>query len=516
MIGSKRSLAALAVVTIWGLSMTWLGLRRAGQSDSAFLQSQASLRLAEREAWFRVMAGETQLGTAGITLDTLGSRYRIRESLTLHLPSDRGLDRIIRTTDYYLTPALRVDSVLSRLSSPGHRTVFRAFARDGGWDTELEHGPGDVARGRLVDPTDDDTPTPPVPLMVIPFRLALVGALAAGQSRTFLVTDGWPAAASLIGVSPRGDTTLIFADSSEADPVTGLWMPVRFDTVSTREVIVPGVAGPLRLRVDARGTLTALESQFGIQWVREEFAMARLNFRQHLDTTGAEIRAALPVVRQLAVSRPLADSTARPVVYAVSRRDGRNLPGALFVLLESARQNIVPGTNQFQIDPESRGLLADQSVDPFAQGDDPAVAAFADSIDPADGLIALANGIRARVQVDTAADAAVDAAGALRAGRARPEGLARLAVAVLRRRGVQAQVAFGVLPIADTLYSHAWVEVYDRRRRTWSTIDPVSGRMASTRLVRVAGAGSSHPMAMLPLVADVRFAEVSPARPPEE
>lgn len=513
---SKRGGAALLIVVAWGLSMAWLGVRRGGGSDSAFLRSQASLRLAESEAWFRVMAGTVQIGTAGITLDTLNSRYRIRESVTLHLPTATGVQPTIRITDYYLSPSLAVDSILSHSTTPGSRSDTRVTAREGGWDTEWQLDSGGVVRGRLVDSSEPTSTTPPVPLTVMPFRLALVGAVAAGQSRNLLVADGWPPSASWTGVTPRSDTVLVFADSSEMDPVTGRWVAAHLDTLSTRELVVPGIAGPLRLRVDARGTIAALETQFGVRWEREEFQIARFNYRNDLLPDGSRLRAALPVVRQLSGSGLDRDSTATPVRYAVTRRDGRNLAGPLFVLVEGARQRIEPGSNTIVVQPTSPGRLVDESEDPLVQEYDPAVAALSDSIVGRFPLGSVIARVRARVAVDTAAGAAMDAAGALRRGRARPEGIARLAVAILRRHRLQAQLAVGVLPVGDTLYTHAWVEVRDPGTRWWLAVDPAGGGPASTRLVRVAGTGSSHPTQLMPRIADVRFRPLAPPQPPEE
>ena len=96
--------------------------------------------------------------------------------------------------------------------------------------------------------------------------------------------------------------------------------------------------------------------------------------------------------------------------------------------------------------------------------------------------------------------AAVDAAGALRLGRARPEGLARLMVAVLRRNGFNARLAIGVRPVGDTLLTHAWVEAIHRSYSDWISIDPATGEIMSTTWIRLSHAGSATPEDLLPLV----------------
>jgi transglutaminase-like putative cysteine protease len=153
--------------------------------------------------------------------------------------------------------------------------------------------------------------------------------------------------------------------------------------------------------------------------------------------------------------------------------------------------------------------------------DAPAIAALATEL--AGPLAArdwptVATALLARVTVDTSVTAPDDAPGTLGAGRGRPDGLARLFVAVVQAGGGDARYVVGVAPRGDTLHSHAWAEVRDPARRTWEAVDPVrGGRRAATDLIRLAWGGSSHPDDLMPYVADVRFTPVSAASTePEE
>jgi transglutaminase-like putative cysteine protease len=125
-------------------------------------------------------------------------------------------------------------------------------------------------------------------------------------------------------------------------------------------------------------------------------------------------------------------------------------------------------------------------------------------------LEAVVTRLRQRVTVGTEETLPVDAARALRAGRARPDGVARLLAAVLARHGAATRYVVGVLPRGDTLYTHAWVELA-WPDSNWDTVDPLTGRRASTGLIRLARGGSSHPLDLMPLVSDVRF---TPANEP--
>jgi hypothetical protein len=507
---SPRYWAALGVVLTWATALGWLVIRRTGQSDQSLIASQASLRLAPGEAWFRVMAGDVQIGYAGITLDTLANgRYRIREQVSLELPGETALIRTIRSTEYFLGAGLGVDSLISRFVRPGRRTEFRASESRSGWDIQTQ-GEGIPQVGRLELPEGSQpTPMAPVPLRVVPLRLALVGALATGSDRTLPVAAGWPAGAWSTTLATNGDSIAVFADSSEVDSTTGRWEPVTWDTTDTRALIVESPEGPVRLVLDARGTVISVEYPFGVRWIREEFSMARFNFRNALAQLEPAIRAQLPTLRRASSAEMAAGSDDQATSYLVQRRDSGSIETRLLMSYSTGRQRYTRGNLIISESGLTQGRT-DRSVpvDPLIQLEDSAVVALAEEVTEAvtpTGFGALWTAIAKRVSVDTAFGAATDAAGAVRTGRARPEGLARLMTAVLRRHGFHARLAIGVRPMGDTLLTGAWVEAVYQSSNRWLAIDPGSGRLMSTAWIRVSHTGSAAPEDLLPLLADVRF-----------
>lgn len=503
---SKRTVIAALVVVAWGSSLVWLGIRQTGESDAARIASQASLRLAPNDAWFKVMAGGTQIGYAGITLDTLpDGSYRIQEQEALELPHDAALIRTIRSTDIYVGEGLGLDSISSRLVRPGERREYRVRTARGGWTIHLTVD--DVPTSGRLELTGrgrDTGPALAIPMQVVPLRLALVGALAAGNGRQLPVGGGWPPSGWVTDVEVGTDSVVIYADSSDMAPDQGIWVPATADTATGRTITVETPEAAVRLRVDPRGTVLGLEYPFGVRWVREEFNIARFNFRGALDRLADTIRAALPIVtRQPGPIEP-GDSLG---TWNVTRRDGS--PVAI-ELLAGGRQTVAQG--RLVIGMPTAGMVRlgrAAPADPFVQLEDSTVAAFVASFpEPASrgGVEAIAEGIARRVSLDTARSAAADAAGALRTGRASPEGLARLLVAALRHHGATARVAFGVRPAGDTLFTYAWVELVDPAYgRNWHSVDPVTGRPMPANWIRTAWGGSTAPELMLPLVADVRF-----------
>ncbi len=516
---SKRNWAAIAVILLWGAALGWLGLRRMGQTDAALISSRAALRLAPGDAWFRVTAGAVQFGYAGITLDTMADgTYRIREQENLDLPSGTGLARAIRSSEYFLSASLGVDSLVSRRTTSSGTEVLRGSAREGGIDLALLQGDSIVtATGRLELDDGAAGRATLVPLRVVPLRLGLVGAIAAGDSRRLTVAGGWPPAAMLTDIATNGDSVAIFADSSEISPVTQRWEPVTWDTLTVRSIRLNPPSGPVRMAVDSRGTVVEIEHLFGARWVREEFSIARFNYRNAMAGVAEGIVAALPTVRPFAGSGATNDTADSRRTWEVSRRDGSAVDGQLLAMLAGTRQLISPSGRLTVFQPaqvRSREYLPPHA-EPLAQQGDSAVIALADAVAPlvADrDLERVAARLLARVRVDTAYDAPRSAAHALAAGRGHPDALARLMTAVLARHDVAVRYVIGVMPVGDTLYSHAWAE-YAWPGGNWDTVDPLTGRRASAGLIRLARGGSSHPLDLLPTVADVRFSPVNEPAP---
>ena len=93
--------------------------------------------------------------------------------------------------------------------------------------------------------------------------------------------------------------------------------------------------------------------------------------------------------------------------------------------------------------------------------------------------------------------------------RDRPDGVARLFVALLRASGVPARYVVGVYARDTTMLTHAWAEIWSSTAGGWYAVDPVSGTLAAnTGLIRLAFSGSSHPDELIALVANARLTEL--------
>ncbi len=506
---STRYIAAIGVLIAWGGSVVWLATRSGNRTESALLRSEASLRLSPGDSWFQVMAGDAPLGIAGVTLDTLRSGYRVRETITLDLPGNTTVNRANRTTEFRMSPDLTLERVESQDGILGFRRHLLLQAGTTGWTTIMSHNDQVVARGELMGEL-------PTSLSLAPYRLALTGSLGDDATRELPTVSGWPVVVGEATYRVTRDTMVVFADSATQVGTSSVWAAARYDSAAARTVLVRSAAGPLIMQVSLRGSLVGLEYPLGIRWVRTDFDLiVRAAGPGTMATNLTSVIPDLPVIKPWTESGHAAEPADTVATFLVTRRNGRRVgPERLELFagegIEYRRANLDGAHvgDMLVVGPyrERRSPASSTVQDPLIQESDPAVVAFADSFRTGTGsdFVGLAARLR-RFRVDTAAAAPIDAAGTLATGRGRPDGLARLVVAVLHLHGWRARYVIGVAPIADTLFSHAWVERWSPGDRQWIGIEPRTLEPMTARMIRLATAGSSHPADILPMVADVRF-----------
>ncbi|HEY4321125.1 MAG TPA: transglutaminase-like domain-containing protein [Gemmatimonadales bacterium] len=505
---SIRAAGAIFVLTAWVGSLAWLGVRRLGQSEDTTLSNEATLRLAPGTVWYALKAGDTQVGTAAVTLDTLSPGYRVDAAVMLASPSAEGLVRVNRRTEVWLGSTLNIEKIHSRLSRDG---------REDDWDITVH---GDTLQARHTAARNASRgmamlATAPTAAWVMPYRLALGGGLVPGHERSLTLLEGWPIAAGVSRLRVGTDTMVRFADSSRYDPATTTWTAVHTDSARSYPVTLAGPGGPRRVWVDRHGTVTRISTPFGVEWLRTDFDLSETAFRKELPARTAAIRAALPRLLAYAAA-PGTDTATNVRRFLVQHRDGSPVDTALLALFAGGRQSVHGDTITVKaMGPMTAGeSSADTLPDPTIQTEPLPVMALERRLvqEPvtAATLPTLVAAFHALVQLDTAATAADDALGATHAP-ARPDGIARLFVAVLRASNVSARYVTGIYPQGDTLWTHAWVEVWIPAANGWAAVDPVSGRaVTNTGLIRLAFAGSSHPEEMLAQVANARFVDITP------
>lgn len=503
---SLRAAGAIAVLMAWVASLGWLGLRRLNTSEDSRLTSEASLRLAPGTVWYALNAGTTQIGNAGITLDTLSSRYRISETLVLETANGEGLARASRLSNAYLGTAMNVERLESRYSRAGHQSEWVVTVQDDTLTARLAVDGAIRTHGRVR------FAEPPTASVAIPYRLALGGGLAPDRSRVVRLIDAWPLTAGIARITVGRDSLVRFADSSRTVGVDRHWRAVHGDSVRAYAVTVNAAGGPRRLWVDHRGAVSGVETLLGITWVRTDFDLSTTEFRRTLTDRTAAIRNAVPSLAQFAATPAVRDTSTANRRFLVEHRDGSPVDPALLALLAGGRQSVQGDTLTIHRVPQ---IAAGESVrdtipDPMIQYDAGAITKVQRTI-ITEGLTrerlpAMMSAVSALAHVDTAAGAAEDALGTLAARAGRSDGIARLFVALLRASGVPSRYVIGVYPRGDSLLTHAWVEIWSSQQGGWYAVDPASGNVAAnTGLIRLALGGSSHPDEMLALIANARL-----------
>lgn len=496
---SPRALAGVAVLTAWAGTLVWLGIRTASQSEAATLSTEASLRLSPTAAWFAIYAGDEQVGSAGITLDTLSPGYRVLETVALELPMGPSTDRATVLTETRLGPTLALQDVRIRTSHNAAQGEWTL--RPAADSVAVGYGRDSVHFGTTVAVTGQILTTG-----ALPYRLALTGGLVTGRTRQLLAFAGVPPTARTTDLLVGRDSMVIFADSAHLDPAEGTFTVMHRDSTRASEVRIDSPQGPHRLWVDHRGAVAGLEWPLGVRWVRTDFDLAVQDFRRRIPSRRAVIRQAWGELLPLAAP----DTTSGERRFRIARRDGRPPLGGVLALLTGGRQEVQTGVMRIHAAPRSSGRgPRPVVVDPLAQQDDPAIQRLAERLILVPGREAVAR-VAAEIPklaaVDTSRLAADDASRTLAAKRGRPDGLVRLFVAILRAHGLEARYVNGVLARGDTLYTHAWAEVWDATTFGWYAVDPVFGRAtAGTSLIRLGFAGSSHPDDLRPIVGQGRF-----------
>jgi hypothetical protein len=507
---SLRAAGAIAVLLAWLASLGWLAHRRLETSEDASLSTAASLQLSPGTVWYALYAGTTQIGNAGITLDTLSPGYRISETVVLETRSGDSLARATRLSKLWLGTTLNVERLESRYSREGRQANWDVSFQ-GDTVTELLVSAALRTQGRIV------FPDPPTSTIAIPYRLALGGSLAPGRTRSYRTLDGWPPAERTADVEIGRDSLFRYVDSSVAQPDGRHWLAAHTDSVHASSVILNGARGPRRVWVDHHGAVAAITTPLGVRWDRTDFDLSASEFRKTIGERTAAIRAAVPILEAFAQSAAARDTATRDRQFLIAHRDGSPIDPELIRYLAGGRQTLHGDTLTVRADQRltetTTESARDTVSDPLIQSEALAITRaerrlVAAPLDRA-GLPAFMAAFRTLVRVDTSATAAEDALGTLGEHAGRPDGVARLFVALLRAAGMQARYAIGVYPVGDTLLTHAWVEVWGTRSG-WYAVDPVTGATAaSTGLVRIAFAGSSHPDEMLALLANARLTEIA-------
>ncbi len=503
---TRRSLGGL-VLAAWLAAIGWLAWRQlTGEGDGL---EGVSRRLVPGASFYAVTVAGTPIGLASLTLDTTTIGYRVVDVLSLDLPGlPGGAARQVLRAEHELSRTFRLGTSDLSLSDAGLGIqVSASITRDSLLGIRIGRA---GQRPELVQlfPLDEFT----VP-SAVPMRIASARDLVLERSRSFLVLD-------LLGERVEGNTSRVAAEStfvvadSAVRQVDGTWDPVITDTVAAWRVDrLGGAAGSGW--IDPEGRPLRLTFPLGVTLERGPFELVSQEYqRKRRDGL-------LPALPQLAGSTVLRQPSLGPasgtVTVVVSRLDGPAPPGAA-ALFAGGRQRVAGDTVRIGGEPAagaSPPMRYRNTQGSLATGGPLVARALRLALErhgsAGDTLAALTTWVARDLLHDPSDDAPLSPAAVLSAGRAGPEGKARLLVTLARAAGLPARVVSGVVVSDPSLPAHTWVEIW---RDGWRAVDPSSGSLpASADLLRVAE-GPARPAALVPVVGALRLTMIS--RSPRE
>lgn len=507
---SLRAALAVLILAAWAGSLTWLGLRQLESSGEFGASRRAPGQLAPGTAWFALVTGGVQVGYASISLDTISPGYRILENIVAPVRTPSGLATLRRRTEVEVSQVLGFASATASLAQPDRRLDWSL--RQVSTSTVV----GTFRWNSIRHVSSDDLPAMSLPWVALPLRLALGGSLEQHRPRYWSLTAGDPPASRTLLILPGEDSLFVYSDSSAPDAVTGQWMPAHYDSVRATAAITIGPQGPTRLWVDAGGSVLRLEPVFGFRWDRIDADLAQATGRRSLPERSDSVARVLPVVGALISAAGPPDTSTRTRRFLARSRDGRALDPQLMAWLAGGRQRVVGDTIIVEASGTAVGpdTSSDDGNDLLTDPEDAILRNLPEErgwqANGRGGVTVMVQALRRMVRTDSLWSAPATASGTWRAGRGRPDGVARLLAALVRAAGGRARYVVGVFPSGDTLLTHAWVEVRDAERGSWYAVDPARGApVASTGLIRLAWSGSSYPEDLLMSLANVRFVPIA-------
>lgn len=505
----NRRVVGSAIVASWLASLGWLGWRTwsPGQADGGAVPS---VRLGPVSAFYAVLAGDVQIGTAGITLDTTALGYRLTEVLSLDLPDSQPARHVLRT-----------ESVLSRTLRLQRSAISRSEAGRGhSLEASLEPDSGFVIRagrgGANRDVLERLAPQPGMTVAgAVPFQLAAAGRLRPRGSLATPVLDPLWGTVQTGLAEVRQDSVMAAADSAVPGP-GGEWVPADHDSVRAWLVVRQANGMPVREWTDAQGRVLSREHGFGVRLAQSPFEVNYTNYQSRLRTGSARATVQLSAATRLVDLAHRPDTSAGEVRAVLRRSDGPAWPGSV-AAFSGGRQTVRGDTvviSRFPMGADSSPPTRWRNT-PARSGADSAAlaAALAEALqgpaadpDTIHRLVGwVAHGVR---YLDREAEP-TGLSTALRLRRAGLEGKTALLVALARAAGYPARAVTGVDLSRPSLPAHTWAEVW---RGGWQAVDPVLGNVpASPWLLRVTEGQAARPLALIPMIGTLRATLVSPA-----
>lgn len=495
----RRSVIAVTLVGAWLACLGWLAARevRPAPEGSA---PRGSARLAPGAAFYGVMLGGRQIGTAGVTLDTTPVGYRITEVTALDFPAGDGFRRDVARGEAVLSRSLRLQSAQLTVSEGGAPATFDAELRpDTSVVVRLRQGRAEADRAVLA--AMDAAPTMPA---AIPFRLVAGRLLRPRGAQVTADVDLMGRTFHVDRAVVDRDSVFIVSDSATRGPGGSGWVAVPGDSVRAWRVErLRGGALPIVDWVDARGRLVRREHAFGVTLERSPFEVNYTDYQAAL-----RLRPAGDAAQPISGLGRLVDEAGAPPMgggnrrVVVSRWDGPAWPRAAGALA-GGRQAVTGDTIEILVaatggtdstpPPRRRNTAAWSSADSSVL--QAALSSALAGSPGRDTIAVLAGWVARAVQYVDSTSAPTGSVTVARNRAGGLEGKVQLFVALAELAGYPSRAVYGVDVTRGHLPAHQWAEVW---REGWEAVDPVFGQApASTALLRIGVGATVRPLAMV-------------------
>jgi hypothetical protein len=474
---SRRTLAWV-VLGVWVATLGWLVQRQYFRSTGSRL-AEAALAIPPGARYYRLSIGDSAIGFASTTIDTLADSIRVDDVLVQDVTTPGRLDRTTARSSAIVGRSLRLRSLT--VAFDGDEGPFDARGDVLG-DSVLRlafviAGDSDVARVRL-----DRSPVVP---SLLALRLAFGGELQIGHRYALRLFDPITLGERDVALSVAAETTLVVSDSAAFDSVANVWVPVLWDSVPAFRLDAD--SGGQRLWIDAQGQVVRTEEPTGTVLERAAFELAYENFR-HRDTA-ALVRRAAPgpggiIAATALAAGTLPDGAARERFRVIVRNadpsrlllggGGQHVQGDT---VDVRRADSAMLAAHYLLPARDTGLARWLRSEPLIQTNDPRIAAQARQIvgrerNPAKAAGRIVAWLGTLRRAHLAGVPSATRTLTTRSGDCTD--LTALFVALARAAGIPARPAAGLLWQSPHFYYHAWAEVY---LGDWVAVDPLLGQL---------------------------------------
>ena len=504
-----RRILGVFIVLSWLGTLGWLAARRLSTPAERALATQAS-RLAPGASFFGVTLGGTQIGSAGLTLDTTTTGFRLTEVMALDLP-DRGgrVRRYSLHSEAILGRTLRLRSLVMQVTEAAAPQAI---------DLTTTSDSGYLIRRRRSSGMDAVTRLGAVPGLTIEASVALLlavgGTLHDGGSLASRTVDPLRRVMTAVVAQVGRDSVFMVSDSAARDSAGGPWRAVA--PVPTRAWRVERSGGlPAVDWIDAQGRLIRREHAFGVTLEHSPFEVNYNNYQARLKDGPQLPPGVVPGISRLVDGPGRPDTTIPEVTVVVGRADGAAWPGAARGF-SGGRQWVAgdtvhvarrgPGGVDSTPPPHQRNIGGIPAADSTLLLATLQAALRADPAEP-DTIARLARWVARAVRYVDTPDSPTGSVTVARERLGGLEGKVELFVALTRLAGVAARAVTGVDVSRPGLPAHAWAEIW---RGGWVAIDPVFGDVpAAASLLRVTEGAAPRPLVLVPLIGSLRTTMVT-------